>query len=243
MNMKAIFLIILIVVVIVGGALWAGSAPPDIKTESPVTVYIDDAKFDSNLTDAHALNWGTVSPGNTYTRNFTVVNNQNQPLTLQLFTTEPIGTTQAWAYNNTAINALDTIKGTLSLTLNTIAATGTYTWRLFAINGSMPTVTPTPNPSTAPASDIEFTVTAEAGVQNVTISINTDKITLIVGDFPATFLCKSTDTLTFRTYPDAGYEFNSWLINGITPKSSNPYIMAEIPGNFTIQAKYLLVAP
>jgi uncharacterized repeat protein (TIGR02543 family) len=237
---KAILIIILIVVIAaIVGAFIAGSSPLTIDNASPVTAYIDDVAYNTNLTEPRTIDWGAVQPGNTYTRNFTVANNQNQPLNLQLLTTEPAGNSQSWPYNNTQIQPLESLKGTLSLTLDTVAASGVYTWRLFAINGTMPNPTPSPTPSTPPVSTYQFTVESGVGVQNITFAINNAlPYTVEQGSFPVTFLCKSTDTITFKANNATGYIFNGWLIDGMTPETRNPYVKSDITGNFTVKATF-----
>lgn len=244
---KAVIPVIIIIILLVAATFILGSGPAATETTAPVTVYINDEAFNTNLTEPRTIEWGAVQPGNTYTRNFTVANNQNQTLNLQLFTTEPVGNTQSWPYNNTQIQPLESLKGTLSLTLKTVAASGVYTWRLFAINGSAPLPSPSPTPTATPTAEdntiFQFTVTADAGYQNITVSINTDKITLVMGDLPSTFTCKASDTLTFKTEASEGYIFNTWLLDESTPKSSNPLVLTALSGNFTIRAKYLLNTP
>ena len=250
MNNKAItsgqgitLTFVIILLVAVAAAAYLGiDAPGIINSDAPVTVYIEDTAYSTNLTVARPLDWTGATPGNTYTKNMTVVNNDTQALTLQLFTTEPLGSTQTWPHNNTLLASSSMTSGTLTLTLDTIVAAGPYTWKLFATNTTIivPTPTPTPDPSTAPTETLQFTIEAETGVQNITVSINADTITLTQGNFPTTFLYQTSDTLTFRTSSITGYTFNAWIIDLATVKSSNPLILTDNTGNFTIQAKYLL---
>mgnify|MGYP001290537313 CR=1 FL=1 len=249
MNKKAVstplvlIIIVVMVIAVLAVAFSMGTAPS--TNNSDVKVYIDTVEQTGNYTDPQTLTWANSQAGNTYTKNFTAMNNGVTPYYLTLYTTEPAGTTHAWSYNNTQLAPATSAQGTLSFTLSNMPATGLYTWRLFASNSTLnPVVTPTPTPTIAPVINLQFTITSEPGAENITAKINTDAIILIPGDFPATFLYKSTDTLTFKTNAATGYTFNTWLIDGMSPKTGvgieNTLVLTDLTGNFTIQAKYLL---
>jgi hypothetical protein len=245
LNNKAVstplVLIILAVIVIavLAAAFSMGTAPS--SNVSDVTVYIDTIEQTGNYTEPQTLTWANSQAGNTYTKNFTAMNNGATPYYLTLYTTEPAGTTHAWSFNNTQLAPATSAQGTLSFTLSNMPATGLYTWRLFASNSTLnPVATPTPTPTTPPVLNLQFTLTSEVGAENITVAINTDKITLISTDLPVTYQFTSADTLTFKTNAAVGYTFNTWLLDSTTIKSANPLVLTDLTGNFTVQAKYLL---
>jgi hypothetical protein len=232
-----LLIIAIIVVAVLAAAFSMGTTPETIQND--VVVYIDSIQQTNNYTEPQALSWPNTQAGNTYTKNFTVANTAATPYNLYLYTTEPMGTSQSWSFNNTQLAASNSAQGTLTLTLSTMPAVGAYTWQLFASNSTL-NPTPTPTPSIPPIVNMEFTLTTEVGVENITVAINTDKITLISTDLPATFQFTSVDTLTFKTNAAVGYTFNTWLLNDATIKSANPLVLTDLTGNFTVQAKYLL---
>jgi hypothetical protein len=242
MNRKAVstplvlIILAIIVIAVLATVFSLGSAP---TTNNTVTVYIDSVQQTGNYTEPQTLSWPNTQAGNTYTKNFTVANTGSTPYNLYLYTTEPVGTSQSWTFNNTQLAASNSAQGTLTLSLSTMPAVGAYTWRLFASNSTL-TPTPNPTPSTPPIVSMQFTLTSEVGAENITVAINTDKITLISTDLPVTYQFTSADTLTFKTNAASGYTFNTWLLDGATIKSANPLVLTDLTGNFTIQAKYLL---
>ena len=187
--------------------------------------------------------------GNVYTKNFTVTNIGNQNLTLMLLTTEPLGTTQTWAYNNSLLAPNTYAQGSLTLTLSTSPSTGAYTWRLLATNNTAAQPTPTPTQTAETPTEKQFTLKLDPnygmGIKNITVQINTDKFTIMPIDFDLgntpTYSFMSGDTLSFKANAQDGYIFDSWMLNETIPKSSNPLIMQNQQENVTLTARFFLV--
>ncbi len=249
--MAGIIITIVVVCVIAAAIIGGASTPPPAEAGNPVTVYIEGVEQEGNYTTARTIDWGAVSPGNTYTKNFTVINNQDQALLLKLYTTEPEGATQSWARNNTLISALSALQSTLVLTLDDFASSGQYTWKLLAVNGTAaptptpsPTASPKPTPTPAPET-LECTVESQSGLFNLTITNNQgQKITRDSTDLPYTFIFKQGDTLTFEANALENSVFDAFTITnadnaGLLPfYSDNPVTLKNIQGNFTITAEF-----
>lgn len=241
-TVQAILLTVGIIVVIAIAAFALGSTPV-APANKDITVYIDSVKQTGNYTQPQTSNWGTISALNTYTKNYTVTNTGTQAYNLLLLTTEPAGTTQTWAFNNTVIAPSSFSAGTLTLTLSATPAGGAYTWRLIASNGSVTQPTPTPDPSATPA-PVTYQVALSApidGMNNFNITVNADKFTFTSATLPNTLYYQGGSTLTFRTEAAVGYSFNYWSVNGVpTAGGINPYIVNDAVGNFTITPAFML---
>lgn len=225
MNNKGItkiatILLIFIIVIVVGVAVAIGSNVQP-TSNNLLDVYIDDTKFVGNITATNQLDWGAVSAGNSYTKNFTVFNPTQQTYTLLLLTGEPSGTTQAWSLNNTQLPAMSTASATLTLTLSTTPSLGTYNWRLLATNSSL-TPTASPTPATIPSYMLTLNIDGE-GISKVNVTLGSEKFVLTPGDvLPRTYSFKSGTTITIETTAIEGYSFNTYLLGDGTIKSSNP---------------------
>ena len=249
-NVLWVILLIVVVAVSIGGAFMLGGGAPAVA-EQPVTVYIDKVKQEGNYTVASKLDWGTISAGNTYTKNFTVVNNQQQSLTLKLYATAPSTATVTWAKNGTTVPSGDKAEATLVLSLSDTYTTGSFTWRLLAVNGtSTPTptptatgATPTPKPTPVP-NNLQFTIDGDSGVKNITITRNSQTpFVIIMDDLPQTYLYTAGDTLKFQVAIQPDFMFNGWQFgDGSLPENTNPLIITDktVPhntnGNFTLTA-------
>jgi archaellin len=240
---KPIIVIIIIAVIIVAAVAAAIGSNISAPTENQLKVYIDNVEFTGNQTAINTLDWGPVQPGFTYTKNFTVVNNGNQNLTLLLLTTEPLGTTQTWPYNGSMLPPSFSAQGSLEYKLSASASSGACTWRLIASNNTAPAPTPTPTATSSVGEVCYVTIEAEQGMQQINLTINTDKITLTPSHMPKTVAYTSGSTLIFKTSAIEGYAFNYWEIHGDTVKSSNPYQVVNAQGNFTIVATYIVQVP
>lgn len=225
MNNKGItkiatILLIFALVIVVGVAVAIGSNVQP-TSNNLLDVYIDDTKFVGNITATNQLDWGAVSAGNSYTKNFTVFNPTQQTYTLLLLTGEPSGTTQAWSLNNTQLPAMSTASATLTLTLSTTPSLGTYNWRLLATNSTgLPT--PTPTGTTIPSYMLTLNIDGE-GISKVNVTLGSEKFVLTPGDvLPRTYSFKSGTTITIETTAAEGYSFNTYLLGDGTIKSSNP---------------------
>jgi hypothetical protein len=239
---KAIMVIIVIIIfVIVGIAAAIGASITPQTANSDVTVYIDDVKQDVNYTQPQTLDWGSTIAGNVYTKNFNVTNTGNQNLTLMLLTTEPLGTTQSWAHNNSLLPPASYAQGSLTLTLSTNPSSGAYTWRLLATNNTV-AAQPTPTPATTdePEATYQFTIDAETGISNLNVTINANKIPLVPSNLPKTIIYHAGDVLNFKTEAIEGYEFAFWEIPGETPNNAISYTLPNPHGNFTITATYIV---
>lgn len=225
MNNKAItkmaaILLVFVLVIVVGVAVAIGSNVQP-TSNNLLDVYIDDTKFVGNITATNQLDWGAVSAGNSYTKNFTVFNPTQQTYTLLLLTGEPSGTTQAWSLNNTQLPAMSTASATLTLTLSTTPSLGTYSWKLLATNSTnLPT--PTPTGTTIPSYMLTLNIDGE-GISKVNVTLGSEKFVLTPGDvLPRTYSFKSGTTITIETTAAEGYTFNTYLLGDGTIKSSNP---------------------
>lgn len=242
LSKGAIIALIAIVVIVIAVVVVAASSTPQATT-SPVTVTINNEPFTGDPTATNSIDWGTTSPGNTYTRPFWVQSNSDQNLTLQLFTTEPAGCTQTWIYNNTVLPPQTQVQGTLVLTVSTSGQTGTYTWQLLATNGTItPQTSPTPTPTSTPDTPYKFTLNKpDTGMQNINVTINADKFTFVPSTLPETFNYKQGDTITFKTATIDGYAFNYWRIDDTPAGSTNSYTITNAMGNFTVTAVFLQI--
>ncbi len=224
----------------------SGSPAQQPTTTRPVTVYIEGVQQQGNYTTHRNIDWGTVQPGNTYTKNFTVKSNSNQMLLLRMYTEQPEGYTQSWAKNGTILSAGATMGSTLVLTLADFASTGTCTWALFASNSTMitPSPSPTGTPSTSPTPTpaplvLECTVDAEPGAENITVTNDSgQKITKQATDLPFTFIFTQGDTLMFHANAREGYEFNAWVLSDTTWYDDAELILTNRRANFTITAEF-----
>jgi len=244
-SLQALALIAVIVIVIVIAAVVVGSSPATTTPEQPVTVYLDSVDQAVNFTEPQTLNWGAVQAGNTYTKNLTVISKTDQVLTLKLYTTEPAGTQQTWAKNNTALAPSGITQATLVLILSDTAETGAYTWRLLAVNGTVqptpspeatstpaPTPTPTPEPNT-----LQYTIACDAGIKNVTITVNSKTpFTILADSLPKTILFTVGDKIKFQAALEDDYTWLYWeFADGTSPSAENPLTVTRA-GNFTIMA-------
>jgi hypothetical protein len=247
MNNKAIstplmVIIVIVIIVIAGVAFSQLGVAPTTNTPSAVSVYFENVEYNTNLTDAHAIDWGAVVPGNSYSKNFTVVNNDAQPLWLKLLTTEPQGTHQTWAYNNTQIAAGATNYGSLTLNLDVLAASGTYTWRLYATNGT--SATPTPTVTMPPQQTVySLTIVSGIGLSNINVTVGADKLTFTPASLPKTLNFNGDAQLAFSAEASSGYAFNFWELSDGTLHSSNPYTISQVTGNFTVTANFITATP
>lgn len=245
MNNKAlstiawIFIVIIIVIVIVAVAISASQ--PATSSQTDVTVYLDTVKQNMNITQPQTLNWGNIAAGNVYTKNLTVTNTGSQNLTLMLLTTEPLGTSQTWAYNNTILPPLSYASGSLTLTLSITPSSGQYTWRLLATNNTAiidPTATPTPTSTSTPTPNYMLTLDlADTGLTHVNVTIGTNKITLSPSDELQTFSFKSGSTITVETAVTDGYAWNAYLVDDGTFNSNNPATWTNQKTDITITPK------
>lgn len=243
MNNKALtkiatIFLIFIIVIVVGVAVAIGSNVQP-TSNNLLDVYIDDTKFVGNITATNQLDWGAVSAGNSYTKNFTVFNPTQQTYTLLLLTGEPSGTTQAWSLNNTQLPAMSTASATLTLTLSTTPSLGTYNWRLLATNSSL---TPTASPTPATIPNYMFTINDDGeGILNTQVQIGTENFVLTPGDvLPRTFSFKSGTTIIVTTAALDGYVFNVYLLGDGTIKSSNPATFTAQKADLTLTASLII---
>ena len=231
--------VVVIAAIIVGMSI---TAPPE--AENPATVYIEGVKQAGNYTTPRSIEWQGVSPGNTYTKNFTVKSNSKQALLMKLYTTAPEGSAMSWAKNMTMLLAGQTVDSTLVLTVGEFPSAGQYTWMLLAVNGTAPTPTPAPTASPSPTATpepavLECTVQAESGCLNITVTNDAgQQITKQASDLPFTFLFKQGDTLEFTSNAKDGYEFNAWTLSDTTWYDDPDLILTNRQGNFTITAEY-----
>jgi len=237
----AIIVIVVVIVALVAVAMSLGSSPA-ASDNGDITVYIEGIKQTGNYSQPQPLNWGTISALNTYTRNYTVTNTGTQPYNLILLTTEPSGTAQSWPFNNTAIAAGTYSAGTLTLTLSATPAAGSYTWRLLASNGTMPTPTPTVNPSATPQPNtLSFTINADSNVVSIAMSKN-NAPAYDITVFPQTFIFTVGDDFKFTPTYIADYTLNGWVFSdGSIPLTTPILTLQNIDGNFTVTctSKYM----
>jgi hypothetical protein len=227
MNMKLIAIGIVIILIIVGVVVAAsGGEQPPTSTQQEITVYIENVETTWNDTVPQQYIWGSIAPLHNYDRNFTVHNNGNQTLTLNMFTTEPHGSTQSYSANGTILYPSTSNYGTFTLTTESTMTAGDYTWRLVASNGTAPITSPTPNPSAtptptaAPTYTLTLDVDTKAAFKNVTFTNDAgDKITLTPNtDLPKTFTFTQADSLILTANMNPGYSFNVWEFNDGTFK-------------------------
>ena len=244
-NRKAItslqigIVIAIILVVGVAAAFMLGSSPTEVNN-GDITVYIDTVKQIGNYTQPQTLSWGTISALNTYTKNFTVANTGASPYNLLLITAEPVGTSQSWSFNNTVIAPATVSQGTLTLTLSMAPQVGAYTWMLYASNGTMPEVTPTPNPAsptpipTVTPNSLSFTINADTNVQSVDL-VKNNASPYTISTFPATFAYTQGDTLKFTPTYAEGYILNGWVFSdGSLPVTTPILTLSSYASNFTV---------
>lgn len=245
MNNKAISgaltAIILVAILVVVGLAAAYLMSPALAPSRDVTVYIEGVAQTGDYTLAQTYDWGQLSTGFTYTRNFTVSNTGTQTLTITLVTSEPPGTTASWQHNNTQLAPATYKDASLTYTYNPTTA-GTFTWKLLASNTTLPTVTPSPAPEDTV---YEFTLLpVSEGMTNLNVTINTAKYSFTPSTIPAegvTFYYEQGDTLRFATQPLEGYTFNFWSYSDVpTGGGSNPYTITNAEGNFTLKPTYTL---
>ncbi len=218
-GLKAVIIFIVIMVAIFGlvAAFSVGPAP---VASNPVAVELEVTPgiivpITTNYSLPQPLEWGPTTPGNTYTKNLTVTNNGAQNLTLKLFTTEPIGTMQSWAPNNTQLNPLSTVSSTLTLTLSTFVGTGSYTWRLLAVNGTVALPPEAQPPEEQEPEILNFTINPNTGMQNVSFTIGLGTpITIPATALPKIFIFTSGADIIFQTVPKTSsvmnYTFSYW---------------------------------
>lgn len=232
----AVIIVVVILLVAVVGIISLGSTPEAVNSD--IKVYIDTVEQTVNITDAQTLDWGSITAGNTYTKNFTVANYGTSPYSIILLTTEPAGSSQTWStYNNTILPAGNYAAGTLTLALSLSPSSGSYTWRLIASNSTLPTATPTVNPSATPTPNtIEVTVGADEYFESIAISKN-NAAPYIVTDYPFTFTCTDGDDLKFTPTFTEGYTLNGWALNdGSLPVTTATLTIVNVSGNFTVMA-------
>lgn len=247
MNNKALstiaWVLIVIIIVIVIVAVAISASQPATSSQNDVTVYLDTVKQNMNITQPQTLNWGNIAAGNVYTKNLTVTNTGSQNLTLMLLTTEPLGTSQTWAYNNTILPPLSYASGSLTLTLSITPSSGQYTWRLLATNNTAiidPTATATPTPTSTSTPTPNYMLTldlADTGLTHVNVTIGTNKITLSPSDELQTFSFKSGSTITVETAVTDGYAWNAYLVDDGTFNSNNPATWTNQKTDITITPK------
>ena len=248
-TLAAVFILCILIASVVGLALMLGGSSPSSNPD--ITVYIDGAKQTGNYSQPQTLNWGSVSALNTYTKTFNVTNTGTQTYNLILITSEPAGSTQTWAYNNTKLNSMSYASSTLSLTLDAEPTAGPYTWKLLTSNSTAPTPTPTVNPSETPAptntpaptatpNNLQFTIHLQGvdtfGSFNVTIG--SAKIPLLPSDFNPSYTLKFTSgaTLIFQIEVPADYQFIRWDFSNNNPDTHNPLSLTNVSESFEITA-------
>ena len=232
---------VILLVTVIGGAFLMGDQSGN--TTGPVTVQINQDLYNSNLTDSHVLDWGAISLGNTYTKNFSVTNNDNQDLYMQLLTTEPAGTIHEWIYNGTMIPQNSTIHSTLQLSVGTMASTGSFTWKFFATNTTIVEPTPTPSPTPIPVETLTFTINADMGVETILITNNAGSSKTLTREELQTsqsFNFTTGDDLIFETTVREGFSFDTWDFDDGTWNDVNPIILTNVQEAFVITATYTI---
>ena len=246
LNNKAIaaplaLIIIAIIAIAVVAVAFSMGGTPEAASNGDITVYIDTVQQTGNYTQPQTLQWGTISALNTYTKNFTVANTGTSQYSLLLLTTEPIGTTQSWSFNNTVIAPATVSQGTLTLTLSITPQAGAYTWRLFASNSTMPEASPTPDPSASPTpaptvtpNSLTFTINADTNVASVDL-VKNNASPYTISTFPATFAYTQGDTLKFTPTYAEGYILNGWVFaDGSLPVTTPILLLSNSASNFTV---------
>ena len=226
--------ILILIVAVVAAAVIGLAVTSTPAPSQAITVYINSERQTGNYSQANPLTWTGVSPGSTYTKNFTVANSGAESYTLRLYTAEPAGATQTWSPNGTALGAYGTVSATLTLTLGDSVAAGGYTWRLLYGNASaVPTPTPVPSDN-----NLTCTLDAEDGVQNITVTNDAgDKITLYEQDLPFAFNFTSGDELRFQITIREGYVFNTWFFNDGTWMDGTSILLTNIQSSFNVTAR------
>lgn len=245
MNSKAISgtlaAIIIVGILVVVGLAAAYLMSPALAPKSDITVYIEGVAQTGDYTQPQTYDWGQLTNGYTYTRNFTVENTGAQPYNIVLVTTQPPGTTATWSQNNTQLPSATYTDAPLTY-IYTPSTAGAFTWKLISSNTSLPTATPT----AAPEDTVyEFTLLPVAeGMANLNVTINTAKYSFTPSTIPeagVTFYYEQGDTLRYATQSAEGYTFNFWSYNDVpTGGGSNPYTITSASGNFTIKPTYTL---
>lgn len=249
MNNKAVSkaLVIIVLFVIVGliAAAWASSGnAPAPKPTSGLLVTFDGTQQSWNDTYYQNLNWATIAPAMSYTKNVTVTNLNPTAVTLIFYTKEPAGSVHTWPRNNTVLSANYTTSSLLTLTTAPQITVGEYQWLLVGSN-STTQATPTPNPSGTTAKQNCTVNVNGAGISNIKVSnINAGGSYIITtGHFPYTFQFTSGDTLKFEAMTTQGYTFNAYTFSDGTFPQDNPILTLEATDTFTITAEALLTGP
>jgi hypothetical protein len=243
-QIGVILLIIAVVVAIVVAV--SGSAPPTETPKTGLLITFDGVQQTWNNTTPQQLNWGSVAPSMSYTKNVSVTNLEPQTLTLILKTSEPQGSHQSWPKNNTALAPNATTFADLTLSTSSPMESGSYTWLLQGSNGTItPTTSPTPTGTPAPQS-FNCTVKAQNGIASVNVT-NLNQpgsgYTIIQGNFPKTFIALEGTLLKLEVTLVAGYTFNGWTFNdGTFPQSTNSIIVL-VSKSFEVTAESLLTTP
>jgi uncharacterized repeat protein (TIGR02543 family) len=235
--LQVIVLIAIIFVAVVGIAFALGSSPT-AAANSDITVYIDSVKQEVDVTQPQPYDWGPMTTGYTYTRNFTVVNTGTQTCKITLLTTEPPGTSSTWQYNNTQLQPNTYASAALTY-IFTPETGGTYTWKISASNNTVPETSPTPTPVVTPKPNgCQFTINGDNGVTSITVTRNSAApFVILAEDLPKTYLFTSGDDLKFTCALGTGYEFNGWEYDdGSLPITSITLNMPNVTGNFTVTA-------
>ncbi len=99
----------------------------------------------------------------------------------------------------------------------------------------------TPQPTLGPPPTLSFTVKSAVGVEAITVTNQNTGATIILkgADLPATFNCKTSDTLTFKVTASTGYRFNAWVFGDSTFQSQNPYTL-KVTYPLTMEARFLM---
>lgn len=87
-----------------------------------VTYTLDGAAFTGGTVD-----WGTVTPGQSYNKPLNLVNGRNTVVTPTLTCTPPTGWSVIWSLHNVECQPLQTTAGTLTLTVASDAVEGPFT--------------------------------------------------------------------------------------------------------------------
>jgi len=243
MNTKLFLVVIVIAVIVIAGVAFSlGSNPAAPQTG--VTVYIDSTAQTADYTQTNAYDWGQITSGYTYTRNFTVANTGTQTYTITLLTTEPPGTASTWEYNNTQLPP-NTYKSAALTYQYTPTTAGSYTWQLLASNNTI-TATPTPDPSATPTpNSISFTINADSNVESIAISVN-NRAPYTIDSFPTSYTCTPGDDIKFTPTFATDYVLNGWeFTDGSIPVTTALLSLSNISGNFTVTctSQYMTPSP
>ena len=98
----------------------------NVPANSSLITYLDGNVWPNGTT----IDWGTVNPGMTYIKNFTVYNNGNVNMTVALALSggPPVGWVETWSANNTLLTPKTSAIGTLSLQVPGDAVGTAYSW-------------------------------------------------------------------------------------------------------------------